>query len=223
MVQQSKPFVAALGAKALTPFYDAAIRLMGSEDRWRAAFVRQIAPKPGERILEIGCGTGSLTLRLAGAAAGVHVVGLDADPATLALARAKLDAAALRAVLVEGFADDLPDCPELRPRSFDKIATSLFFHHLARDGKRAALANALKLLKPGGELHIADWAEARDWIQRIRFLSIQLLDGFETTADSIHGLLPFLIRETGFAQCVETAYARTRYGPFAFYRAVSPD
>lgn len=211
-------FVAALGYRALTPVYDAAIRLMGAEDRWRAAFTRQIAPKAGERILEMGCGTGSLTQRLVGAAPEARIIGLDPDPATLARARRKTAAP----LFIEGFADHPPQHPEFAPASFDKIATSLMFHHLTREGKRGALANAMTLLKPGGTLHIADWAEARDWPQRIRFLTIQLLDGFETTADSIHGLLPFLIREAGFEDLMETAYTRTRYGPFAFWTARRP-
>ncbi|MEX1153779.1 class I SAM-dependent methyltransferase [Parvibaculum sp.] len=215
-------FVAALGFRALTPVYDAAVRLMGAEDRWRAAFTRQVAPTAGERILEMGCGTGSLTQRLAEAAPDARIFGLDPDPATLARARHKVAALPAAPHFIEGFADHPPAHPELVPGSFDKIATSLMFHHLTREGKRGAMASAMTLLKPGGMLHIADWAEARDWPQRIRFLTIQLLDGFETTADSIHGLLPFLIREAGFENIEETAYARTRYGPFGFWTAQHP-
>jgi ubiquinone/menaquinone biosynthesis C-methylase UbiE len=211
-------FVAALGYRALTPVYDTAIRLMGAEDRWRATFTRQVAPAAGELILEMGCGTGSLTKRLAEAAPEARIVGLDPDSDALARARRKSNAP----LFIEGFADRLPQHPDLALASFDKIATSLMFHHLTREGKRGALASAMTLLKPGGTLHIADWAEARDWPQRIRFLTIQMLDGFETTADSIHGLLPFLIREAGFENLVETAYARTRYGPFAFWTARRP-
>jgi len=215
-------FVAALGFRALTPVYDAAMRLMGSEDRWRAAFVRQIAPGAGERLLDMGCGTGSLTIRLAEAAPDAHVVGLDPDPATLGRARAKAQVAGIALLFIEGFADRPPKHEALAPGSFDKIATSLMFHHLSRDAKRRALAAAMTLLKPGGTLHVADWAEARDWPQRLRFLVIQLLDGFETTGDNVHGLLPFLMREAGFEAVEERAYARTPYGPFGFYAARRP-
>ena len=219
MEDTRRPFVAALGFKVLTPYYDAALRLMGGEDRWRQAFARQVAPQPGDRILDLGCGTGSLILPLARHQPRAQFVGLDPGRDVLARARARLDAAQCQAQLVEGFADNLPASTELASGSFDKIVSSLLFHHLPRQGKRDALANAATLLKPGGELHIADWAEARDWTQRLRFLSIQLLDGFATTADNVHGLLPFLVREAGFVDVVETAYARTRFGPFDMMRA----
>lgn len=222
MMEGRRPFVAALGFRALTPLYDGALRLMGGEDRWRRAFVRQIAPGAGERILDLGCGTGNLILELVRQEPRARIVGLDADPQTLARARAKLDRIGRDARLIQGFADDLPKDRDLAPGSFDKVVTSLFFHHLPREAKRRALANAAALLKPGGELHVADWSEARDWPQRARFVVIQLLDGFETTGDNVHGLLPFLVREAGFADVSETAYARTRYGPFAIMQARKP-
>lgn len=214
-----RPFVAALGFRVLTPLYDGALRLMGGESRWRRAFVRQVAPGPNERILDLGCGTGSLMLELTRQQPAAYIVGLDADPQTLTRAQAKLAKAGRNGRLVEGFADNPPRDKDLVPESFDKAVTSLFLHHLSRDGKRAALANAAMLLKPGGELHIADWGEARDWLQRVRFLTIQLLDGFATTGDNVHGLLPFLIGEAGFVDVMETTHARTRFGPFAMMRA----
>lgn len=217
--ETGKPFVAALGYRALTPLYDAAVRLMGGEDHWRGAFTRHVAPQPDERILEMGCGTGSLTARLAKARPQARIIGLDPDPDALARAARKAAEEEVAPVFIQGFADTLPDHPELAPASFDKIATSLMFHHLTREEKRGALENALHLLKPGGTLFIADWAEARDWKQRLRFLVIQLIDGFETTSDNVHGLLPFFIREAGFETVTEASYARTRYGAFAFWTA----
>jgi len=58
------------------------------------------------------------------------------------------------------------------------------------------------VLKPGGELHVADWRKAQTMMQRLLFLSVQLLDGFETTADNVRGLLPEIIAEAGFLDVI---------------------
>ncbi|MBX3706731.1 MAG: class I SAM-dependent methyltransferase [Pseudomonadales bacterium] len=217
------PFSAALRFGPLTPVYDTLVRLMGHEDRWRGALVRRVGLRPGERLLELGCGTGSLTVRLAAAAPDASIVAVDPDPRALVRARRRSAGLPGRIQFHEAYADRLPDADPFRSGSFDRIVSSLVFHHLDRAAKVATLAGARRLLRPGGALYIADWAEARDWGQRVRFLGIQLIDGFGTTSDNVHGLLPYLIREAGFADVVELAYARTRFGPFAFWRARGAD
>ena len=75
----SPAYTPPLGYRALTPLYDAAIALMTREKRWRPRLVAQIDPQPGDRILDIGCGTGSLAVALQAACPGVGIVGLDPD------------------------------------------------------------------------------------------------------------------------------------------------
>ena len=58
-------FTPALGRSSLTALYDLAIRILTRETTWRAALVQHIAPRPGAKILDVGCGTGSLATRLA--------------------------------------------------------------------------------------------------------------------------------------------------------------
>lgn len=222
MARTDRQFTAALGYRWLTPLYDRAVKLMGGEDRWRGAFVRQIRPRDRARICELGCGTGSLTVRLKQAGPATEVVGLDPDPAALERAKGKAEEARAPIAWVEGFADAPPDDQRLEAGSFDAVVSALVFHHLRREGKRGALKTAHRLLRPGGELFIADWAEARTVGQRLAFLTIQFIDGFETTTDNIKGQLPEFIREAGFSEAEEIGYWHTRYGPFAFYRAVKP-
>ncbi len=71
------PFAPALGHAALTPLYDAAISLMTCEGRWRRALLQQVAPRDGETILDVGCGTGTFALMLKRAAPNARVIGLD--------------------------------------------------------------------------------------------------------------------------------------------------
>lgn len=83
-----------------------------------------------------------------------EVTGLDGDPRVLALAREKKSArAGLRIELREGMAFD----PTFPAGSFDRVVSSLVFHHLDLDNKRRTLGRLFELLRPGGELHIANW------------------------------------------------------------------
>ena len=75
-----KEFTPALGYRFLTPLYDLAISLLTREQYWRGKFVEMVEPKHGDRILDVGCGTGSLAIRLSSLESGSEVIGLDPDP-----------------------------------------------------------------------------------------------------------------------------------------------
>jgi ubiquinone/menaquinone biosynthesis C-methylase UbiE len=81
--------------------------------------------------------------------------------------------------------------------SFDRVISSLLFHHLTRENKERTLREVFRVLRPGEELHVADWGKAQNWPMRVAFLLVQMLDGFETTADNVNGLLPELFAWPG--------------------------
>jgi SAM-dependent methyltransferase len=110
--------------------------------------------------------------------------------------------------------------PPLAWRSFDRIVSSLLFHHLVPDDKRQSLREAFELLKPAGVLHVADWGRPHGPLMRVAFLSVQVLDGFSTTADSVRGMLPRYMEEAGFEPVEETHRERTVFGSLAVYRAL---
>jgi ubiquinone/menaquinone biosynthesis C-methylase UbiE len=83
-----------------------------------------------------------------------------------------------RVTWTEGLATSLP-VPE---SSADRVVMSLLLHHLAPAAKRQALAEALRVLRPGGRLHIADWGRPPAPLMRVAFfLTVQLVDGLEGT------------------------------------------
>lgn len=218
MRDEHTPYIPALRFDWLTRFYDSILRATLEEEKIKRRLVEQVALRPGHRVLDVGCGTATLTMLLAQACPDAEVVGLDGDARVLALARDKIARAGLRVELREGMAFD----PLFPPGSFDRVVSSLVFHHLETADKRRTLARIFELLRPGGELHIADWGRAGGPLMRIAFLSVQLLDGFRTTADNVRGRLPALIAEAGFAAVEETHRERTIFGTLSIYRAVRP-
>lgn len=74
-----------------------------------------------------------------------------------------------------------------RGRAFMPVVNSLFFHHQNLESKGPALAEIWRVLQPVGELHIADWGRPVNPLMRVALLSVQLLDGFKTTRDTLLG------------------------------------
>lgn len=93
MSDAHRDFVPALGKSGSLDRYDAAIALMTREKRWRSDLLRFAEPRPGERIVDIGCGTGTFAIALKQAAPESIVLAVDPDPAVLEIARAKAEVA----------------------------------------------------------------------------------------------------------------------------------
>ena len=99
------------------------------------------------------------------------------------------------------------------------MVSSLFFHHLTNKEKAATLSEVRRVLKPGGELHIADWDTPTNILMRTAFLTVQMLDGFETTGDNVRGRLPKMIEEAGLTEVRQTTAINTPLGTMALYQA----
>nr|WP_246736326.1 class I SAM-dependent methyltransferase [Enterovirga sp. DB1703] len=186
-----------------------------AEDAWKGRLVERIAPAPDDVIVDLGCGTGTLAIMLKQACSSARVIGIDPDEAMLAPARDKVRAAGIEVDLRRGQADRLP----LGDGSATKVVSSLVFHHMQQDTKRAALREAYRVLRPGGRLILADWAKPHDLLMRLAYLPVQIADGFPNTRDNLQGLLPVLVREAGFEGVVETYRRRTALGSLAFVEA----
>lgn len=208
-------FIPALRFSALTRFYDPLMATVLRESAWKAELVEQAGLSDDMRVLDLGCGTGTLTTRLARSAPGVHVVGVDADADALERARTRIAESGAQAELLEARAEALP----FDDWSFDRVVSSLLFHHLTTEGKHAALAEARRVLKPHGELHVADWGPPDGLLMRAAFFPVQVLDGFETTSDNARGALPSIIASAGFERVEEMRRRRTTFGTLVFLRA----
>jgi ubiquinone/menaquinone biosynthesis C-methylase UbiE len=199
----------------LTPFYDPVVRWTTRERAFKSRLLAQANIRAGHRVLDVGCGTGTLALAVKRACPGAVVTGLDADRTVLARAARKVEGPSDSVTLVEGRADSMP----FSSGTFDRVISSLFFHHLDRAAKQRVLREIHRLLVPGGELHVADWGQPGNAVMSLAFLTVQLLDGFYTTADNRHGLLPTLMREAGFREVESTHHLSTPCGTLSVYRA----
>src|ERR1700754_1088040 len=102
-----RDFLPGMGRDRLLPLYDSFTRLMGIESAHRK-LAEQAELASAERVLEIGCGTGNLTLLVKRLRPQLDVTGLDPDSKALARAGRKADRARLDLQLDRGFADELP-------------------------------------------------------------------------------------------------------------------
>ncbi len=216
---QNAKYIHALRFRWLTPLYDAVVGLSTRERTFKKALIQQASFQSGQKVLDLGCGTGTLSIWIKQMYPKIEVVGLDGDPEILKLARRKSHQADASIQFDEGFSTRLP-YPE---NHFDRIVSTLFFHHLTLSDKQRTIAEVLRVLKPGGQLHVADWGKASNALMRGLFFFIQILDSFETTRDNIQGRLPQLFEKAGFIEvsCVRTF--STAFGTIALYKASKPD
>ena len=212
-------FVPALGHPLVARLYDPLLRLTLRERAFKSALVEQAAIGPGQRVLDVGCGTATLTLLAKRAQPRAHVSGLDIDPVMLELAHRKVLRSGLEVSLDLGSAVALPFAPE----SLDRVLSSLALHHLTPVEKVAALREAFRVLKPGGELHVADWGRPANRLMRGVFVLVQLVDGFANTRDNVAGRLPAMMAAAGFQDSRETRRFAVPLGTISLYRARKAD
>lgn len=150
-----REFVPAAGRDVFLPLYDPIVRLMGF-DSVRRELVLRANIEAGQRILDIGCGTGTLVVKLKRQYTAAQVVGLDPDAKALQRAHIKAASAGVSVELEQGFADELP----YQSESFDRVFSSFMFHHLNTQERENMLREVLRVLKPGGSFHLVDFTVA---------------------------------------------------------------
>jgi lipoprotein signal peptidase len=216
-----KSFTPALGRHEWTGEYDRTIRIWTREKIWRRLLVELIAIKPGERLLDVGCGTGTLAIMLKQQRPEATIIGLDPDPEILNVAADKAHASNVEINWLEGFARDASRVAGAG--SFDVVSSSLMFHQVPVEEKKAALLAMRGALKPGGRLCIADYSKQRTWVMRLLFrLTVQQIDGVANTQPNADGMLPRLIADAGFEHMREAAVVLTPTGSISLLSAASP-
>ena len=150
-----RSFIPAFGKRWLLPLYDPFLWLFGA-DATKRPLIEQAQIKSGFRVLDIGCGTGTMAVLIKKLHPAADVVGIDPDPDALAVCKRKANRAGLAIEFDRGFADHMP----YADASFDRVFSSFMFHHLTADEKSATLREIRRVLKAGASLHLLDFVRA---------------------------------------------------------------
>ena len=204
----SAEYIPALRFAALTRFYDPAVRLTTRERRVKQALLDAAEIASDATILDVGCGTGTLTVSIKQQYPDARVIGLDLDPAILKMARDKAKKAGVTIETIEANAADIP----LPDESVDCVFSSLFFHHLLPAQKLNVMREVFRVLTVDGALHLSDWGRPSNGLMRMMFYAVQCLDGFATTNDNVRGRLVEYIEQAGARSYRETASFDTVLG-----------
>jgi ubiquinone/menaquinone biosynthesis C-methylase UbiE len=211
-------YVPALRFRWLTPAYDVVVRATTRERTVKRALIAQAKLAAGQRVLDLACGTGTLAIWIKQHCPQASVTGIDGDAHILAIASRKARVAHASVEFDHGLSYRLP-YPDAQ---FDRIVSSLFFHHLSWNDKQRTARELFRVMRPGGELHVADWGRATGPLMRAGFVAVQLLDGFRNTRDNVAGRLVEVFRDAQFAQSSQTRTFSTIFGTLALYRAAKP-
>lgn len=216
-----RDYLPALGFRFLTQWYDPVVALTTREGTVKRRLLDHAALRPGLRLLDLGCGTGTLAIMAKERERAIWITGVDGDPAVLGRARAKAAARALDIEFVDGRATALP----FERADFDLVLCSLFLHHLWPHERLATLGEVQRVLRPGGRLLVADWGAPHGVFARAGFTLVRMTDGFARTRDHAEGRLPQLFTGAAFeciTQCDEISTPIGTMVLFSMHTAGTP-
>ncbi len=206
-------YIPALGYHQLTGFYDFVIQWVMPEKRFRTLLIQHLKLDDKEKVMEFGFGTGQNLIMAKELNPSILLTGLDIDAKVKKIAANKIKNRSLEIQLELYEGKEFP----YETDYFDKIFSSLAFHQLYTESKKNALQEMMRVLKPGGQLLIADWGEPTSLRYRLGYHFVQLIDGYETTSENLLGLIPVFMKEAGFKEVETIDYINTFWGTFCYY------
>jgi ubiquinone/menaquinone biosynthesis C-methylase UbiE len=206
--KSEKPYLPAAGHDLFLPLYDFIAKLLGA-DQARQVLLDQAQPQSEDRVLDIGCGTGTFAVLLKQRFPSVEVVALDPDRKALARARRKAERAGVSVQFDQGFADALG----YPAASFDAAFSSFMFHHLEASDREKMLREVRRVLKPAGSFYLLDFEVSEAGSLQGFF---HMFHSSERLRDNSEGRILMLMRDAGFSDSRKIA---TRPVLFGFGRA----
>ena len=177
------------------PYYDMAVNVttLGQARRLREMTVDHALIQPGDSVLDVGCGTGEVTLRakMRAGKAG-QVFGIDPAPEMITVARNKAARKGLEIDFRVGVIESLP----FSDASINVVISSLMMHHLPENLKIRGLAEIYRVLKPGGRLLIADFMRPTGSFLTHLFIAFTRHHGLKSGVEDLQRPL----KDAGFSQ-----------------------
>lgn len=207
--------ILALKFDFLTKLYDPLIKIVMPENLFKNTLIEQVNILSGHRVLDFGCGTGTLTIMAKTKSPESIIIGIDVDEKIIDIAKKKIARQRLDIKIDKYDGNAMP----YENESFDKVISSLVFHHLMGEQKGNILKEIYRILKPNGEIHIVDFGRPRNRIMKLISYFLQL---FEPITDNIKGLIPDYLKTAGFIDVGENKYFNTVFGTLSLYNARKP-
>lgn len=192
-------YLPAAGKDWLLPLYDPLTSLFGI-NCYRKKLIEQSALHSKLRVLDIGCGTGTLVLLIKQLFPDLEVTGIDPDPKAISRAYRKAQRGQQSIQFDQGFSAKLP----YQSAYFDRAFSSFMLHHLKFEEKIASILEIRRILRPGGTFHLLDFEHWRKSEQ-------EKTDPTKQTEQ--------LILKNGFPSVMKLLHKNTLLGPVVFYRA----
>jgi ubiquinone/menaquinone biosynthesis C-methylase UbiE len=148
-------YLPAAGKHWLLPLYDPLLALLTGERHWRGRIIASLDLRAGDKVVDVGCGTGTLAIMAKQVEPGAEIIGVDPDPNALAIAAKKASRKNAAAVFRRGFGDETAKL--VGAGSATKAVSSLALHHMPREMALQTIAAMGDALKPGGAIRIADF------------------------------------------------------------------
>lgn len=211
MTKENK-YIPALSFRWLTPLYDPLLKWGMREETFKRQLIQRADIQPGQRGLDLGCGTGTLTVMLKQSAPEAQITGFDGDEEVLAIAKTKAEQAHVEITWDHGLAYELP-YPD---NSFDIVVSSLVIHHLIGADKMRAFQEVRRVLRPAGWVHILDFGRPFNFLTRVQSV---VMKNLEEATDNFGGRILPMLKQAGFESAREAKHMNTIFGPIWFYES----
>jgi SAM-dependent methyltransferase len=229
--ERERPFLPGMGRSWLLPFYDVCTRFAGVRVLHERA-VEIASIRPGQAVVDVGCGTGSLALAVLAACEDARVIGLDPDAASLRRAARKARRRGLSLTLWQGYADRIP----ADDASLDRVVSALALHHLDDAGRVGFAFEAFRALRPGGTVTIVDFGGPAPTVddsgvaphdhgpahalRHVRSLIPSLRSQPSSLDRNLGNAVVGLLTDAGFVDAREVHHVDHRFGRVAFVQAI---
>jgi ubiquinone/menaquinone biosynthesis C-methylase UbiE len=208
-------FIPALRFHWATKFYDPLVRWTTKEYPFKRALIAQANLNNNQTILDLACGTGTLSIGIKRRFPSIKIFAVDADNEILEKAENKALERDLQIDFGQSFSNEL----NFENEKFDRVFSTLSFHHLTHEEKIKTIGEIVRVLKNDGEFHLADYGFPINKSQKALSNLIRLIDGNPTTSDNLKGFLGILLEENGFAKVEKTGHFNTVLGTIRLFRA----